>query len=130
MSAVITNAGRAIETNLVSGLGGTAPNYMALGSGTTAAAATDTTLGTEYTTGTWSAYARVHVTPTRTTTSVTNDTISWVGTFTAPASETVGECGLLDALTTGNLAIHGVFASTSGLSNGDSITVTITEQYT
>ena len=127
MATLITNSGRAIVTNRVTGLGGTAPTYVGIGSGSTAAAATDTALTTEYVTGTWSGYARVNVTPTRTTTSVANDTASFSATFTAPASETVAECGNFDASTSGNMFIHSVFTGVA-LSSGDSITCTLTYQ--
>ena len=129
MATAITNALRAIETNLITGLGGTAPTFIGIGSGTTAAAATDTALTTEYTTGTWTGYARVAATASRITTSVTNDTAKYVGTFTAGAAQTVAEAGNFDASTAGNIGIHGNFTGVA-LASGDSITVTITEQYT
>ena len=128
LANILTNAGRAIKTNLVSGLGGTAPNYVAIGSGSTTAVAADTTLTTEYTTGTWTGYARAHPTPTRSTTSVTNDTINWSASFTAGAAQSVYEAGLLDALTVGNLFIHSSFAAAVGLSSGDSITLNFAQQ--
>jgi hypothetical protein len=129
MATVVSNAGRAVETNMVSGLGGTAPNYLAIGSGAGTAAVADTTLFTEYTTGTWSGYARINATPTRQTTSVTNDTVKWTGTFTAPASETVTNAGNFDASTVGNLLVKGDFTGVA-LASGDSLTLTITLQYT
>ena len=125
---VLVNGARAIETNLISGLGGTAPNYVAIGSGSTTAAAADTTLTTEYTTGTWSGYARGHPTPTRTTTTLTNDTMNWSTSFTAGAAQSVFECGLLDAASAGNLFIHCSFAAAVGLANGDSITINLSLQ--
>ena len=129
MGTVQTNSGRAIETNLVTGLGGTAATYVGIGSGVTAAAATDTTLTTEYVGGTWASYARTHPTPTRITTSVTNDTEQIQTSFTAPSAETVAEAGTFDAVTAGNIDIHGNFTGVP-LSTGDSITTTITRQYT
>jgi hypothetical protein len=126
---VVTNAGRAIQTNLVSGLGGTAPNYIAIGSGAGTSAVTDTTLFTEYTTGTWTGYARVNATPTRATTSVASDTIKWSGSFTAGAAQTVTNAGNFDASTNGNGLVKGDFAGVA-LANGDSITINISLQYT
>lgn len=128
LATVLTNQGRQIMTNRISGLAGTAPNYAAIGSGSTTAVAADTTLTTEYTTGTWAGYARVNVTPTRTTVGTTNDTIQWVASFTAGAAQTVFEAGLFDALTVGNCYIHASFAAAVGLSNGDSIQITFTHQ--
>ena len=127
MATILSNAGRAIMTNLLTGLGGTVPNYLAIGSGAGTAAVGDTTLFTEYTSGTWAGYARNNVTPTRTTTSVTNDTCRWSGSFTAGAAQTVTNAGNFDAVTTGNLYIKGDFTGVV-LANGDSITVTITHQ--
>jgi len=130
VATVVANSGRAIETNLVSGLGGTAPNYIAIGSGAGTAAVGDTTLFTEYTTGTWTGYARLNTTPTRGTTSVTNDTITWQSAaFTAGAAQTVTNAGSFDAATTGNLMIKGDFTGVV-LANGDTITVKCTLQYT
>ena len=129
MGNVMTNAGRAIQTNLVSGLGGIAPKWLAIGSGSTTAAVTDTALTTEYTTGTWTGYARFVTTPTRTTTSVTNDTITWSGSWTAGAAQTVAEAGNFDQLAVGgNMLIHGNFTGVA-LNSGDSITINITNQY-
>lgn len=127
MATVLTNAGRAIMTNLLTGLGGTAPDFLAIGSGAGTAAVADTTLFTEYTAGTWAGYARPNTTPTRTTTSVTSDTCRWSGSFTAGAAQTVTNAGNFDAVTTGNLYIKGDFTGVV-LANGDSITVTITHQ--
>lgn len=127
MASVLANTGRAIMTNLISGLGGTAPNYLAIGSGVGTSGATDTALFTEYTTGTWSGYARVNATPTRTTVNVANDTCRWTATWTAPATQTVTNGGNFDATTLGNLYIKGDWTGIP-LGVGDSITLTITHQ--
>ena len=47
MANVFTNAGKAITTNLVSGLGGSVPKYIGWGTGAGTSNATDTTLFTE-----------------------------------------------------------------------------------
>src|SRR5690348_2334943 len=112
---VLVNGARSIESNLITGLGGTAPNYLAIGSGSTTAAATDTALTTEYTTGTWTGYARQHPTPTRTTTTLNQDTLNWSGTWTAGAAQSVFEAGIFDALTAGSLFVHSSFAAAVGL---------------
>lgn len=128
MATIIANSAKAIFSNLVAGLGGTAPNFLAIGSGAGTAAVTDTTLFTEFTTGTWTGYARANVTPTRTTTSQTNDTIHWQGTFTAPAAEAVTNAGMFDAASAGDLCVKGDFA-TINLASGDSLTLTVTLQF-
>src|SRR5690348_5208370 len=116
---VLTNVMRSIETNLITGLGGTAPNYLAIGSGSTTATAADTALTTEYTTGTWTGYARQHPTPTRTTTTLTNDTMNYSGTWTAGAAQAVFEAGSFDAASAGSMATHSSFASAVNLASGD-----------
>jgi hypothetical protein len=125
---ILTNVARGIETNLITGLGGTAPNYIAIGSGSTTAAATDTAMTTEYTTGTWAGYARGHPTPTRATTTLTNDTMNWSSTFTAGAAQAVFEAGSFDAVTVGNMFAHCSFAAAVNLASGDSITINLSVQ--
>jgi len=121
-STALVNAGRAIITNRLNS-GGTIPQHVAIGTGSTAVQLTDTTLGTEVET-------RTSGTVTRTTTSTTNDTFQVVGTVTATGARTIAEVGIFDASTSGNLFIRGVLASTVTLASGDSITVTATCQVT
>ena len=117
---VIVNGGQAIVTNLVSGLGGTVPKYVAWGTGAGTAAVTDTTLFTESTDE-----ARTNGTPTRVTTTVTNDTFQVVGTLTVAVSgKTITNVALFDAITSGNLYFKSDFAGLP-LIVGDSITFTI-----
>lgn len=105
MANIFTNSGRAIATNLVSGLGGTIPHWLGWGVGTAAAAAADTALQSA------SAEARAVGTVSRTTVTVVNDTVSVVGTLTAASAQAITELGQFDALTGGNLFIHSVFAA-------------------
>jgi hypothetical protein len=121
-STAVVNGGRAIITNRITG-GGTEPKYVAVGTGTTAVALTDTALGGEVET-------RTTGTSSRTTTTSTNDTYQVVGTVTATASRTIGEVGLFDATSSGNLFVRGVLASTVSLASGDTLTATITVQVT
>lgn len=123
MATVLTNAGRAIATNLLSGLGGTVPKFIAWGTGAGTAAVADTTLFTE------GPEARATGTVTRTTTSVTNDTFQVVGTITATAPRAVTNAGTFDVVTSssGNLFIKGDFA-TINLSTNDAIQFTVTYQ--
>lgn len=129
MATLLTNAGRAINAGRMLGATPTQtePKFIAIGSGAGTAGITDTTLFTEFTTGTWAGYARTSTAGTQVTTSVANDTAQWVGTFTAPAAESVLNAGNFDAVTVGNLHIKGDFASV-GLANGDSIQITIKDQ--
>jgi len=121
-STAVVNTGRAIITNRLKG-SGTEPLYVAMGTGTTAVALTDTALGGEV-------ESRTTGTSSRTTTSTTNDTYQVTGTVTATTSRTIGEAALLDAATSGNLFVRGVLASTISLASGDSIAFTFTVQVT
>lgn len=119
-ATVITNAGQAIVTNLVTGIGGTVPKFVAWGTGAGTAGVTDTTLFTESTDE-----ARTSGTESRVTTTVTNDTKQTVGTITVvTAGKTITNVGLFDASTTGNLYFKSDFTGLA-LLVGDSITFTI-----
>lgn len=123
-ATVITNAGQAIVTNLVSGIGGTVPNFVAWGTGAGTSAITDTTLFTETTDET-----RVTGTKSRVTTTVTNDTYQVVSTNTvATAGKTITNVGIFDASTTGNLYFKSDFTGLA-LLVGDSITFTLKIKY-
>lgn len=122
-STAVVNTGRAILTNRIIG-SGTIPQYVAMGTGTTGVALTDTALGGEV-------ESRTTGTTSRTTTSTTNDTYQVTGTVTATTSRTIGEAGLFDqSALGGNLFVRGVLASTISLSSGDSIAFTFTVQVT
>jgi hypothetical protein len=116
MAIVFTNKGKDITTNLVSGLGGTVPKFIGMGTDATTAVATDTALGVEVET-------RATGTPTRQTTTVANDTFQSIGTQTATASRVVVESGLFDASTVGNMFTSADFAAIN-LAIGDSIQFT------
>lgn len=123
MANILTNAGRAIITNLVSGLGGTVPKFIGWGTGAGTAAVTDTDLFTP------ASEARVSGTASRTTTSVTNDTLQIVGTLTVAGSgKTITNVGTFDALTSGNLFIHADHSSMA-LNVGEAIQYTLTVQW-
>lgn len=126
--AILTNAGRALLTARIRGTGAE-PLQVGIGSGTTAEAATQTALTTEYVTGTWSGYARAAGTSSQQTTTFTNDTWQLAGpTFTAPAAETVQEAGCFDAASAGNMLIRGLTGAVT-LASGDSIVVTFKLQF-
>jgi hypothetical protein len=129
-ATVFSNAGKAIVTGRCIGATPTQtePKFVGIGSGAGTAAVGDTTLFTEYTTGTWAGYARTSNTPTQVTTTVTNDTLQNTGTFTAGAAQTVTNAGIFDALTGGNLLMKGDFTGVV-LANGDSISITAKLQF-
>lgn len=113
---IITNAGKAAIAGLAGNTGAiTAFGYLAVGTSSTAVAATDTTLTAEIVdTG----LARVAATVSRVTTTVTNDTLQLTTTWTASGSKTVQEAGVLNAASTGTLLGHALTGSLS-LTNGD-----------
>jgi hypothetical protein len=121
-SNLITNVGHAAANARLSGQGAYSTFVnLALGTGTTAAAAADTALQTEITTG---GGARGAATATQVTTTVANDTTQLVKTWTFTATFAVTEEGILDqAATGGNLLAHQVFAAINVIS-GDTLQIT------
>jgi len=95
--------------------------HIAVGTGDTAFAAADTTLGTEITD---SGLARVAATVTRATTSTTNDTVQLVTTFTVTGTKTIKEVGILNASSTGDLGGRTVLTTPKDVVSGSSYTVT------
>jgi hypothetical protein len=116
--AKVLDAGMGIITNRIAGAG-TEPKYVAWGTGTTAAANTDTGLQTA------AAEARTTGTSSRTQTNVANDTYQVIGKITcATAGKSITEVALYDAATGGTgfmRATHDAFV----LAVGDSIEYTI-----
>lgn len=127
MATVVTNVGKA---NITAGIKrtGTEPTYVGWGTGAGTAAATDTVLFTEDSAGS-PAYARIAGTSSQVTTTTTNDTYQLVATLTANAAKTITNAGCFDALTVGNLFVHGDFAGVA-LNANDSIQFTIQVQLT
>ncbi len=118
MATLQVNTGRAIITNLISGIGGTVPRYVGWGTGVGTTAASDVDLfapGVE---------ARVNGTVTRVSTTVTNDTVQVNATITATAAKTVTNAGAFDASTGGSLWVKGDFTGVA-LSIGDAIAFVI-----
>ena len=115
---LITNVGHAGANGRMSNQGSYNPFiYLAIGTGTNAASATDTALQTEITTN---GGARASATASQVTTSVTNDTTQLVHTWTFTGSFAVTEEGILDAASTGNLLARQVFSAVNVVS-GDSL---------
>jgi len=118
---LVTNAGFALNAGLLSGVGSPAVvGYIALGTGTTPAAATDTALEAEITTG---GLARAASTNSLVTTSVNNDTAQFVHIFSATASFAVTESGILNAASAGTLFARQVFSAINVVS-GDNLQAT------
>jgi hypothetical protein len=114
---MIVNAGLAIISNLVSGLGGTVPKYLGHGTGVVAPAVTDTALGTA------SADTRATGTPTRITVTATNDCLQVVGTLSSGSTQGITEAAEFDAVTAGNMLARGTFGALN-LISGDSVAYT------
>lgn len=121
VSNLVTNAGKAAVAGLIIATGHTnAFDYIAVGTGTTAAALTDTALEAEISD---SGLSRVLATLSRVTTDVTNDTSQLTTTFSVSGSKAVTESGVLDSSSTGVLLARQVFSAINVV-NGDSLTIT------
>jgi hypothetical protein len=114
LASVLVQNGRAIITNLLSGLGGTVPKYIAWGTGAGTAATTDTTLFTE------SSEARVAGSVGATNIATAGDAIQVQGTLTASGAKTITNAGLFDASSGGSLFVHADFTGVV-LAAGDGI---------
>lgn len=121
ISNLVTNAGAAGVASRINGSGAEAAfTYIAVGTGTTAAAVTDTTLVTETAA---SGLSRVAATASRVTTDVTNDTAQLTTTFSVSGTVAVTESGVLNAASTGTLLARQTFSAINVVS-GDSLTIT------
>ena len=116
----ITNAGLAQLALLAGDASATPFTYLALGSGTTAPAASQTALVTESTTN---GFARVAATVSRVTTTQTNDTLQLTTTFTASGSATIEEIGIFNASSSGTMLSRALTGSKSFVS-GETYTTT------
>ena len=122
---LIVSAGKAGIASRLNGSGGEAAfTWLAVGVGTTAAAAGNTALETEITD---SGLARVNATASRITTSVTNDTAKLTTTFTVTGTKAVTEAGILNASSAGTLMCRQVFSAVNVV-NGDSLQLTYSVQ--
>lgn len=117
---LVVDAGKAAVAGLINGVITNFFEHIAIGTGTVAAAAGDTTLGTEITTG---GGARAAGTTSRVTTDVSNDTAQIVVTFAFTASFAVTESGVLDSISAGTLLCRQTFSAVNVV-NGDSLQVT------
>jgi len=126
ISNLVTNAGFAGMASRCNGDGAEAAfTYIAVGTGTTAAAVGNTTLQTETAA---SGLSRAAGTASRTTTDVTNDTASLTKTFTVSGTVAVTESGVLNAASGGTLLSRQTFTAVNVV-NGDSLQVTWTYDF-
>lgn len=117
----ITNAGRAVISGLINGSGTPAAfTYVAVGTGTNAFAATDTTLQTETAA---SGLTRAAGTVSLVTTTITNDTAQVLKQFTVTGTVAVTEAGLLNASSNGSLLCRQTFSAINVV-NGDTLQIT------
>lgn len=120
-SNLVTDAGKAGVASRINGSGAEAAfTYIAVGTGATAANASDTTLQTETAT---SGLSRVNATASRVTTDVTNDTARLTTTFSVSGTVAVTESGVFNASSSGVLLCRQVFSAINVV-NGDSLQIT------
>lgn len=119
---LIVNAGLAEIAGLVGNTGSpTAFTYLAVGSASTAATATDTALETELTDG---GLERAAATVTKQTTTVADDTLQLVKTFNVTGTKTVREVGVFNDAIAGTMLSRSVLTSDKNLESGDTFTLT------
>lgn len=121
VSNLVVNAGWAGVASRINGSGAEAAfTYIALGVGTTAAAAGNTTLESEVVTV---GGERAAATASRVTTDVTDDTAQLVHTFTFTGSLVITESGVFNAASAGTMLARQVFSAIN-VASGDSLQVT------
>lgn len=124
-----TTVGKALVADLLGGVNGSAyAKSIGVGTGTTAAAITDTALETEKKAD-GTAASGVHalpdasVTNSLVTTDTTNDTLQMVGTIAFTATLAITESGVFNADTNGTMLARQVFSAVNVVS-GDSLEIT------
>lgn len=124
---LVTTRGKRVIAEQLNGVTTAPVTAIAIGTGTTAAAAGDTALQTEITTG---GGARGAATTSNQTTTTTGDTARWVKTFSFTSTFAVTEEGLFDNNTSGgNMLARQVFSAVNVV-NGDSLQITHNVQFT
>lgn len=128
VATVLTNIERALVADRVRDNTSTytsAPKYLAIGTGATAAArtaaATDTVLSTPV-------ESRTSGTETIVTTTLTGDTLQVSGTITMTAARAVDEGGVFDAASVGNMIVSWT-QNVDNFNSGDSYTITVKIQW-
>lgn len=117
----IVNVGKKKAADQIGGTTTAPVTAIALGTGTTAAAAGDTALETEITTNGGS---RGAATVTNTTTTTTGDTEQWQKTFTFTGNLAITEEGLLDNNTSGGIMLARQVFSAVNVVNNDTLQIT------
>ena len=113
----ITNSGKAAAAGLMGNTGSiTAFTYIGYGSGTTAFSATQTALVSQI--------SRAAATVSRTTTTVTNDTLQLLKAFSISSTQTAAEGGIFNASSGGTMAARVVFSPSRSMASGDTLTYT------
>lgn len=120
-SNLLVTAGKGLITTRINGIGSSAaPSYMAIGTGTNAAAAGDTALQTE---STGTGYDRVAGTQSTQTTDTASDTNQLLASWTVSSSKAITEMGILNAASVGTLFVRNVFSAYT-LQSGDTFEMT------
>ena len=115
----ITQDGLASLAGLAGNTGSqTAYTFLGYGSGTTSFINTQTGLITEH------ADQRSSATVTRTITTYTNDTLQLAHTFTIDTTETIAECGVFNASSSGTMLARTKLATARNVVSGDTWTCT------
>lgn len=117
---LIVSAGKAQLALLAGDASATPFTYIAVGSSTTAPAVGQTALASEIAA---SGLTRAAATVSRTTTTVTNDTLTLSKTFTATGSVTVEEVGVFNDASAGTM-LGRALTTTKSLVNTETLTVT------
>jgi len=118
----ITNAGLAPLSGLTGNTGAYAAfTYLALGSGNTAFAATQTALVTEFST---IGLSRASATVSQTTTTQTNDTLKLTHSWSVTGSGTIKEAGVFNDASAGTMLARKVLSSSQAVSNGSTYVYT------
>lgn len=120
VSNLVTTVGKAAIAARIIGTSVAAFSHIAVGTGTTGSAVTDTALQAEITD---SGLARAAATVSQQTTDHTNDTARLTVTFSVTGSKAVTESGILNASSGGTLGTRQVFSAVNVV-NGDALQVT------
>ena len=117
----IASAGKAEVSNLIGNVSSPSPfTYLALGTSSAAESASHTALQAEITD---SGLSRAAATVSRTTTTVTNDTVQYDKTWTASGAKTVEEIGIFNAASSGTMLGRKLTGS-KALQSGDQLVAT------
>lgn len=119
----ITNAALAVISGLVGDTGSqTAFTYVANGTSSTAAAASQTALVAEN--ANTYGFGRAAATVSRVTTTQTNDTVQFYKLWTATGTVSVREVGVFNASSGGTMLARSVLSATKTISSGETFALT------